>query len=60
MPLPDWNNDKASPPKAWSPCSPDPKELTKIGKAIKLALLGTDMGATIAGSAEAATFVPRT
>ena len=24
--LPDWNNDKAKPPKAWSVCSPEPKE----------------------------------
>jgi hypothetical protein len=50
MPLPDWNNDKAKPVKAWSPCSPDETELSKIAKTLRKALVPTEMGATIANS----------
>ncbi len=55
MALPDWNNDKAKPVKPWSPCSPSETELSKVAKTMREAL-----GATIADSAEASTFTPKT
>ena len=45
--LPDWNNDKAKPPKAWSPCSPTQLSIDKQHQARQK---NEDVGATVANS----------
>lgn len=44
MALPDWNNDKASPPIPFSVCSPDKKELEKRSKVLREALMPVNKG----------------